>query len=154
LQELDIGFSETLQTLPNTFDQLTELRILLAGNGHLTTLPSSLFQCDKLEELQVYGNALKTLSADIGHLKKLRVLNIGRNQIDAVPETIGECKSLETFHAYENCLTTLPKGATALSKLVTLNVMANEKLPDIPREVRVLASATATANFFAVGGPN
>lgn len=154
LAEIDIGFSEILSELPDSFGKLSALKILKAGNGRLRSLPPSLFKCPKLEELYLYGNSLKEIHEDIGELRNLRVLNLGRNQITSLSESIGRCAVLETLHLYENCLSSLPKGVVRLENLQTLNVSSNEHLPVPPRDVRCLAAAKSTASFLATGVAN
>lgn len=154
LKELDIGYSEVLTELPDTFDRLESLRILLAGNGQVTSIPPSLFKCCNLVELHLYGNSLKDIGEDLGKLTNLQVLNVGRNQITRLPESIGKCTALETLHLYENCLSCLPEGVTQLTNLKTLNVLSNVDMPMPPQEVRRLAKATATATFLATGKVN
>lgn len=154
LIEIDIGYSELLTELPDTFDRLESLRVLLAGNGRLTSIPPSLFKCHSIEELYVYGNCLKDIGEGLGNLTRLRVLNVGRNQIAHLPESIGKCSTMETLHLYENCLSCLPKGITHLNNLKTINVLSNPDMPLLPHEVRRLAKATATATFLAAGKVN
>lgn len=148
LQELDVGFSEILEELPDAFSGCQSLQLVHAGNGRLNSLPPSLFRCEMLQELHVYGNSLKELSEELGNLVNLQVLNIGRNQITKVPDTIGKCSSLHTLHLYENCLADLPTGVTNLQNLKTLNVDSNAGMPDLPRSVRSKSGALASAEFY------
>lgn len=154
LTEIDVGFSEILTDLPDSFHKLPSLKVLKAGNGRLSSLPPSLFKCSKLEELYIYGNTLKEISEDLGNLVNLRVLNVGRNQIVSLPESIGRCAALDTLHVYENCLSSMPEGVTRLENLHTLNVNSNEALPVPPREIRCLAEAKSKAAFLVNGVTN
>lgn len=154
LVEVDIGYNELLTELPDTFDRLESLRVLLAGNGRLTSIPPSLFKCRTLEELYLYGNSLKDIGEGIGSLSNLHVLNVGRNQIARLPESIGKCSAMETLHLYENCLSCLPNGVTHLTNLKTLNILSNPEMPMLPQEVRRSAKATVTATFLAAGKVN
>ncbi len=149
LEELDIGFSELLEALPDEFQNMKFLRVLLAGNGRLRELPGSLFSCSNLEELFLYGNCLDALSADVGKLKNLRVLNLGRNQIRSLPKCLAECANLEKLLVYENCLSELPPGLDKITALAELNVMSNEAMPSLPRHVRAKACARETAAFLS-----
>lgn len=148
LTELDIGFSETLQTLPDKFDQLANLNVLHAGNNRLKELPISLFSCEQLKELQLYGNDLTFLDDQLSKLKRLHELNVGRNQIKKIPSTIGDCQHLRVLHCYENCLSSLPSSLVNIPKLQTLTVHGNN-LPVPPRDVRSQPGATALAKFYA-----
>lgn len=150
LVELDLGFSETLSTLPDAaFTPLQRLRILHIGNNRLSTLPRTLFDCAQLEQLHAYGNDLQTLPADIARLTKLQHLNVGRNQIVSLPEEIGKCAALHTLHLYENCLERLPKTIAQLPGLTILTAHANERLPVPPRNVRCAQGVRAAAEFYA-----
>ncbi|CAN8063434.1 unnamed protein product [Agarophyton chilense] len=151
LRELDIGFSETLEEIPDAFHGCHALRNLQAGNGLLKSIPSSVFRCENLEELHVYGNSIKEISDDIGCLRSLRVLNVGRNQISRLPESICNCASLESLYAYENCFASLPSDLFKLEKLKTLNVDFNAELPIPPRSVRCASGVKAIAAFHANG---
>lgn len=154
LTVLDVGFSEILTQLPDSFHKSVELRILKAGNGRLSSLPASLFKCIKLEELYLYGNCLKDIGEELQCLENLRILNLGRNQIVKLPLGLGKLTALEILHVYENCLSSLPPGVRSLGKLQTLNAQSNEALPIPPRDVRCLADAKATAAFLASGNVN
>lgn len=149
LEELDIGFSETLTTLPDSFAKLQSLRILLAGNGRLEKLPPSLFQCTALEEIHIYGNCLKEITSSIGSLSNLKVLSAGRNQITSISEDVGKCTKLTTLLFYENCLSRLPKGIASIESLEILNVDSNDDMPMLPRDIRCSADLKATATFYA-----
>jgi len=94
LEELDVGFSELLEELPDSFDATRALRVLRAGNNRVRDIPQTLYSCVNLEELHLYGNCLSNLSPDIGNLKRLAVLNVGRNQLDSLPAQLAECKDL------------------------------------------------------------
>lgn len=149
LTEVDIGFSELLMTLPDTFDNIPNLRILHMGNNRIEELPPSLYTCHQLEQLHVYGNCVKQLDVKLGSLTNLRILNVGRNQIKQLPDSLGECAKLEVLHAYENCLSRLPSSIVKLENLKTLNVHSNESMPVPPRQVRCLPGVKATAAFYA-----
>eukprot|EP00178_Gracilaria_changii_P027240 TRINITY_DN852_c0_g1_i1.p1 TRINITY_DN852_c0_g1~~TRINITY_DN852_c0_g1_i1.p1 ORF type:complete len:292 (-),score=38.32 TRINITY_DN852_c0_g1_i1:2469-3233(-) len=151
LQQLDIGFSETLEEIPDAFHGCHALKILQAGNGKLKSIPPSVFRCENLEELHVYGNSIKHISDEIGCLRSLRVLNAGRNQISKLPDSICTCASLEVLHVYENCLSALPSDLSKLEKLKTLNVDFNADLPTPPIPVRCASSVQAVAAFHANG---
>lgn len=149
LIEIDIGFSETLEQLPDAFDNSRSLKIIHAGNGKLNDLPPSLFQCEKITELHLYGNSIKSISKSVGNLRSLRLLNVGRNQISQLPSRLAECSLLEVLHAYENCLSSLPAGLAKLECLKTLNVASNSNMPAPPREVRHKEGVRAIAEFYS-----
>ncbi len=149
LEELDVGFGECLEELPNVFDQTPALRVLRAGNNRLNSIPITVYSCPNLEELHVYGNCITQLDSCIGKLKRLRVLNVGRNQLSSLPLQLAKCRNLERLRAYENSLVALPTGLDDISSLVELNLVANSELPVIPDDIRVEANARKIAAFLA-----
>lgn len=149
LEELDVGYGESLEFLPNVFSHTPALRVLRAGNNRLVEIPKSVFSCSNLEELHVFGNCISQLDTRIGKLERLRVLNVGRNQLSSLPVQLAECKSLERLRAYENNLSAVPPGLDDISSLVELNLVANDKLPAIPSKIRALATARSIAGFLA-----
>lgn len=148
LEELDVGFSESLASLPDAFGGLRRLRVVWAGNGRLEGLPESLFACGALEEIHAPGNALKEISKGVGRLKRLRVLNVGRNQIGRLPDELAECARLQKLFVYENSLTRLPKGMEKVEALEEL-VCGFNPMPELPKEVRAKACAREAAKFLA-----
>jgi internalin A len=148
LVELDVGFSERLETLPGSIGDCKALRVLHAGNGRIATLPSELFGCASLEELHLYGNSLAELPASIGKLRNLRVLSVGRNQLASLPSELALCTKLTTLHVYENNLSRFPASFANLPSLKIINAENNMDLLPVPREVRLQCSAPAVAAFY------
>eukprot|EP00172_Hildenbrandia_rubra_P003754 Plantae.Rhodophyta-Hildenbrandia_rubra.ctg6418.p1 GENE.Plantae.Rhodophyta-Hildenbrandia_rubra.ctg6418~~Plantae.Rhodophyta-Hildenbrandia_rubra.ctg6418.p1 ORF type:complete len:259 (-),score=48.52 Plantae.Rhodophyta-Hildenbrandia_rubra.ctg6418:217-993(-) len=149
LKELDVGYGETLETLPDTIGQLGMLEKLLVGNCRLQELPNGLFRCEALQEIHGYGNCLKEIPAGIGKLKSLTLLNIGRNQIDKLPDAVAQLPSLEKLFVYENNLERLPKQVGNLPQLKAVNVDGNTILPSLPKDVRRSGDAKQIAAFYA-----
>lgn len=149
LTELDIGFSETLTVLPDTFSHTPQLTILDAGNNRIESLPLSLFTCASLCQLNVYGNCLKSIPEQVGNLTQLKAINVGRNQLCQLPSQLGQCTQLTTIHAYENSLESIPSSIAQLPNLQVFTVHANPKLPIAPRDVRAKPGAQAEAEFYA-----
>lgn len=147
LEVLDIGFSDSLTTLPDAFDATPKLRVLRAGNNLIEQVPATLYTCANLDELQLYGNCLKTLHSDIGKLTRLRLLNVGRNQLSQLPATLAECRNLQCLRVYENCISSLPPGISDIATLTELGVAGNQSLPPLPLHVRSAACAKTTAAF-------
>uniref|UniRef100_A0A7S0G5C0 Uncharacterized protein n=1 Tax=Rhodosorus marinus TaxID=101924 RepID=A0A7S0G5C0_9RHOD len=148
LTYLDIGYGNTLSTLPESIGECESLKELWAGNNRIRSFPSALCNCKKLEVLQVYGNDLKEIPSEIGDLKALRVLNIGRNQITHIPERLGECQNLTELQAYENDLRTIPISVANLPKIKVGNCYGNPKLGLPPRE-KVREGVGATLRYYS-----
>lgn len=149
VEVLDVGFSEELVDLPPSLGSCRSLKVLLAGNGRLSSLPCELFSCSNLEELHIYGNSLAEIPGAIGKLSKLQVLSAGRNQIRSLPQELSQCSALQALHIYENELTSLPAGIEKLSGLRVLNADNNLGLPPVPRDVRLRCSPQQIAAFYA-----
>eukprot|EP00187_Rhodella_violacea_P017305 CAMPEP_0184722892 /NCGR_PEP_ID=MMETSP0314-20130426/23612_1 /TAXON_ID=38298 /ORGANISM="Rhodella maculata, Strain CCMP 736" /LENGTH=284 /DNA_ID=CAMNT_0027187581 /DNA_START=55 /DNA_END=907 /DNA_ORIENTATION=+ len=135
LRILDVGFGETLKSIPDSVGDLASLEKLFVGNNKLQSLPSSVTKLSKLQELHAYGNNFKELPDSIGSLHSLRLLNVGRNQIQSLPESIGELRALESLFVYENTLSRLPASVTKLASLTAINVLNNFDMPMPPQDV-------------------
>jgi len=70
LEELDIGRS-SLETLPEGFARLRNLRKLLLEFADLKDFPRALLALPDLAEVNLYGNALCELPPDIGQMTAL-----------------------------------------------------------------------------------
>ncbi|XP_051900678.1 leucine-rich repeat and calponin homology domain-containing protein 4-like isoform X2 [Pristis pectinata] len=66
------------------------LKVLIASNNKLTSLPSDIGCFRQLRELDVSCNEIQSLPPQIGNLESLRDLNVRRNQLDRLPEEIAE----------------------------------------------------------------
>ncbi|XP_069071755.1 leucine-rich repeat and calponin homology domain-containing protein 4 isoform X3 [Pleurodeles waltl] len=66
------------------------LKVLVASNNKLTSLPENIGTLSHLRQLDVSSNELQVLPAQMGVLESLRDLNIRRNQITVLPEELAE----------------------------------------------------------------
>lgn len=66
------------------------LKVLIASNNKLTSLPENIGTLSNLRQLDVSCNELQVLPAQMGVLESLRDLNIRRNQIAVLPEELAE----------------------------------------------------------------
>ncbi|XP_048476103.1 DISP complex protein LRCH3 isoform X3 [Rhincodon typus] len=66
------------------------LKVLIASNNKLTSLPEDIGSLSQLRELDVSCNDIHTLPSQIGNLESLRDLNIRRNQLITLPEELSE----------------------------------------------------------------
>eukprot|EP00871_Galdieria_phlegrea_P000018 jgi/Galph1/1016/GphlegSOOS_G5766.1 len=157
LKELDLGFTNTLEVLPEVFERMQKLKVgsdydilerIIKCHVRLRELPKSLCCLQSLEELHLYGNLLTTLPQDIGNLSSLRLLNIGRNNLDSVPSSIGSLSALEILYLYENDLRCLPSSIRYLSKIRALGLDGNRLLCSLPSNIKE-TDAKAVAAFYA-----
>jgi Leucine-rich repeat (LRR) protein len=114
--------------LPEELGLLSELRFLsVAGKLH-ATLPASLYQLTKLQELDLkaeYQSTLKaSLSDDIALLENLESLSMEGFLEGSLPETLGQLSKLEYLHLYQNQLSGgLPASITNLSQLSNIYIV-------------------------------
>ncbi|XP_012588714.1 PREDICTED: leucine-rich repeat and calponin homology domain-containing protein 3 isoform X2 [Condylura cristata] len=78
-----------LSTLPAHLCNLP-LKVLIAGNNKLVSLPEEIGHLRHLTELDVSCNEIQTIPSQIGNLEALRDLNIRRNHLVRLPEELAE----------------------------------------------------------------
>ncbi|CDQ77584.1 unnamed protein product [Oncorhynchus mykiss] len=78
-----------LSTLPSPVCSLP-LKVLIACNNKLVSLPEELGQLLQLTELDVSCNEIQTLPPQVGRLDSLRDLNIRRNHLARLPPELSE----------------------------------------------------------------
>ncbi|XP_042327791.1 LOW QUALITY PROTEIN: leucine-rich repeat and calponin homology domain-containing protein 4 [Sceloporus undulatus] len=78
-----------LTSLPSCLCRLP-LKVLIASNNKLVSLPEDIGALRSLRQLDVSSNELQSLPASMGGLESLRDLNIRRNQIAILPEELAE----------------------------------------------------------------
>ncbi|XP_029436044.1 leucine-rich repeat and calponin homology domain-containing protein 4 isoform X2 [Rhinatrema bivittatum] len=66
------------------------LKVLIASNNKLVSLPDNIGALKNLRQLDVSCNELQSLPAQLGKLESLRHLNLRRNQLMALPEELSE----------------------------------------------------------------
>ncbi|XP_036913521.1 leucine-rich repeat and calponin homology domain-containing protein 1 isoform X3 [Sturnira hondurensis] len=76
-----------LSTLPACLCALP-LRVLIASNNKLGSLPEEIGQLRQLMELDVSCNEITALPPQIGQLKSLRELNVRRNYLEVLPQEL------------------------------------------------------------------
>ncbi|CAM4641264.1 unnamed protein product, partial [Lepidochelys kempii] len=69
---------------------LLPLKVLVASNNKLASLPDETGSLSNLRQLDVSCNELQSLPASMGQLETLRDLNVRRNQLTALPEELSE----------------------------------------------------------------
>ncbi|XP_062993605.1 leucine-rich repeat and calponin homology domain-containing protein 4 isoform X2 [Elgaria multicarinata webbii] len=66
------------------------LKVLIASNNKLASLPDDIGSLGSLRQLDVSSNELQSLPASVGGLESLRDLNVRRNQISSLPAELAE----------------------------------------------------------------
>ncbi|XP_017901460.1 PREDICTED: leucine-rich repeat and calponin homology domain-containing protein 3 isoform X7 [Capra hircus] len=78
-----------LSTLPVHLCELP-LKVLIASNNKLVSLPEEIGHLRHLMELDVSCNEIQTIPSQIGNLEALRDLNVRRNHLVRLPEELAE----------------------------------------------------------------
>ncbi|KAG7386966.1 hypothetical protein PHYPSEUDO_014950 [Phytophthora pseudosyringae] len=87
-------------------------KLSLRGN-RLSTLPRSVLNLGKLQELDLSENALETLPANLGELQQLQELNVDGNRLTELPAALARCAKLKVLSARRNRLVGQSAGAKA-----------------------------------------
>ncbi|XP_060112294.1 leucine-rich repeat and calponin homology domain-containing protein 4 [Heteronotia binoei] len=88
-----------LTSLPACLCRLP-LKVLLASNNKLVSLPDDIGALHNLRQLDVSSNELQSLPLGLGGLESLRDLSIRRNQIDSLPEELAELPLVRLDFSY------------------------------------------------------
>lgn len=137
LEVLDLTNNQ-LSHLPDSFSQLTKLRIIFISNNCFTALPTILGCCSNLEMIGFKSNQITTVEAS-ALPKKLRWLILTDNKITALPEALGDCIHLQKLALAGNALTALPLSMKRLVNLQLIRLSANaltafpDQLLDLPK---------------------
>jgi hypothetical protein len=95
-------------SLPQSFGQLRQLKILVLNEVYTDTLPPIIQRLGSLETLSFAGNRIKEVPTWIGSLIKLKDLNFSCSTFKTLPDEVGNLENLEELDLSENCLDRLP----------------------------------------------
>ncbi|KAF4020835.1 hypothetical protein G4228_012754 [Cervus hanglu yarkandensis] len=95
-----------LSTLPVHLCDLP-LKVLIASNNKLVSLPEEIGHLRYLTELDVSCNEIQTIPSQIGNLEALRDLNVRRNHLVRLPEELAELPLIRLDFSC-NKITTIP----------------------------------------------
>ncbi|KAJ7324653.1 hypothetical protein JRQ81_017673 [Phrynocephalus forsythii] len=121
-----------LSTLPVHLCSLP-LKVLIASNNKLVSLPEEIGQLRHLMELDVSCNEMQTIPSQIGNLESLRDLNLRRNHLVHLPAELAE---LPLIHLDFSCnkITTIPFCYRNLRHLQTI-ILDNNPLQSPPAQI-------------------
>lgn len=136
-----------LNTLPEAFGSLKQLRIVFFNNNNFTEFPEVLAACPQLTMasfknnkisaiknnalaptlrwLTLTNNAIETLPPAIGKLPKLQKLMLAGNRLRSLPVELQRCQNLELIRLASNQLPELPAWLLALPRLSWLAYAGN-----------------------------
>lgn len=83
------------------------LKVLIASNNKLVSLPEEIGHLRHLTELDVSCNEIQTIPSQIGNLEALRDLNVRRNHLVRLPEELAELPLIRLDFSC-NKITTIP----------------------------------------------
>ncbi|XP_074013834.1 leucine-rich repeat and calponin homology domain-containing protein 1 [Numenius arquata] len=101
------------------------LKVLIASNNKLGSLPEEIGQLKQLMELDVSCNEITTLPQQIGQLKSLKELNVRRNYLEVLPQELVQLP-LVKFDFSCNKVLVIP---ICFRKMVQLQVLLLENNP-------------------------
>lgn len=109
------------------------LKVLIACNNKLVSLPEELGQLRHLTELDVSCNEIRTLPSQVGQLETLRDLNIRRNHLVQLPPELSELPLVRLDFSC-NKVTSIPVCYRRLTQLQSL-VLDNNPLQTPPAQI-------------------
>ncbi|XP_075794292.1 DISP complex protein LRCH3 isoform X2 [Pelodiscus sinensis] len=121
-----------LSTLPVHMCSLP-LKVLIASNNKLVSLPEEIGQLRHLTELDVSCNEIQTIPPQIGSLESLRDLNVRRNHLVHLPEELAELPLIRLDFSC-NKITTIPVCYRNLRHLQTIT-LDNNPLQSPPAQI-------------------
>uniref|UniRef100_A0A8C4X5T8 Leucine rich repeats and calponin homology domain containing 3 n=1 Tax=Erpetoichthys calabaricus TaxID=27687 RepID=A0A8C4X5T8_ERPCA len=131
LTYLNVGRNQ-LSTLPAAICCLP-LKVLIACNNKLVSLPEEIGRLQHLTELDVSCNEIQTLPTQMGQLEVLRDLNIRRNHVVRLPEELSELPLVRIDFSC-NKITSIPVCYRNLRHLQTIT-LENNPLQSPPAQV-------------------
>ncbi|KAM3616346.1 uncharacterized protein V6R79_016442 [Siganus canaliculatus] len=121
-----------LSVLPAVICSLP-LKVLIACNNKLVSLPEELGQLRHLTELDVSCNEIQTLPSQVGQLETLRDLNIRRNHLVRLPAELADLPLVRLDFSC-NKVTSIPVCYRQLTQLQTI-VLDNNPLQTPPAQI-------------------
>ncbi|XP_059935836.1 leucine-rich repeat and calponin homology domain-containing protein 1 [Mesoplodon densirostris] len=131
-------YHNCIRVIPEAITNLQMLTYLNLSRNQLSALPACLCGLP-LKVLIASNNKLGSLPEEIGQLKQLMELDVSCNEITALPQQIGQLKSLRELNVRRNYLKVLPQELVDLP-LVKFDFSCNKVLviPICFREMKQL----------------
>ncbi|XP_076974171.1 DISP complex protein LRCH3 isoform X7 [Tamandua tetradactyla] len=121
-----------LSTLPIHLCNLP-LKVLIASNNKLVSLPEEIGHLRHLTELDVSCNEIQTIPSQIGNLEALRDLNVRRNHLVRLPQELAELPLIKLDFSC-NKITTIPVCYRNLRHLQMI-ILDNNPLQSPPAQI-------------------
>lgn len=131
LTKIDLSFNN-ISIIPNEINIIEELLILKLRDNKLNKLPSELFQCIKINHLDIGNNILDgELNDNIGKLVDLQEIYLFSNKLTSIPSSFGNCILLRILQLQDNKITELPDIFHKFISIVSIN-LSNNKIASLP----------------------
>lgn len=143
-----------LDTLPDDFGKLKNLKILFLSNNLFEEVPTVLSHCPNLSMIGFRNNQISTLSEDALPLST-RWLILTDNALTSLPESMGKLRYLQKCMLSGNQLTHLPTSMKYCENLELLRIAVNAfiELPKMLLELPKLAWLAYGGNPFCKKHP-
>uniref|UniRef100_A0A2I3GNB6 Leucine rich repeats and calponin homology domain containing 3 n=1 Tax=Nomascus leucogenys TaxID=61853 RepID=A0A2I3GNB6_NOMLE len=133
LENLNL-YQNCIRYIPEAILNLQALTFLNISRNQLSTLPVHLCNLP-LKVLIASNNKLVSLPEEIGHLRHLMELDVSCNEIQTIPSQIGNLEALRDLNIRRNHLVHLPEQICIKGKIHIfkyLNIQACKIAPDLP----------------------
>jgi len=127
-------YKKKLSFLPESINNLTQLRELYIEKNLLSFLPKSIGDLKYLTKLNLANNKISSIPEEICNLKNLTSLTLTKNKISSLPNSIGELSNLIYLNIVDNKITFLPESIGNLKHLRTLLIFTN-KVQSLPESI-------------------
>ena len=108
------GVETPIHTIPESINNLNDLRKLYLEWNNITQLPDSFTGLTALVQLYISNNQLTTLPNDFGNLDNLFILDLGYNQLNSLPNSFIDLNNISYLWLFNNQLTELPENFCSL----------------------------------------
>ncbi|WP_064967128.1 leucine-rich repeat domain-containing protein [Tenacibaculum ovolyticum] len=141
---ISLAGNNMVGTIPKEIGKLSKLIYLnLGGNSLSGGIPNEIGNLTSLNSLELHHNKLTgSIPKEIGKLSNLAGMHLGNNSLSGViPKELGNLTSLKSLYLYSNLLTgSIPKEIGQLSKLNSLSLNTNSLSGFIPKEIGNITS--------------
>ena len=132
-------YSSGIDTIPNSINDLSELKNLYLSSNPLTNIPESIGELDRLERFYIHTCQIQAVPESFGNLTNLKSIWIYNNQLSSLPESFGELENLEILKIANNNLDSLPYSFGYLHNLEELDIL-NNNLTSLPENFEELTN--------------
>lgn len=102
------GVNAPLDTLPENFGDLDDLRALYLEWNEIRIMPDSFENLTNLMSLYISNNKLINVIENIGNLTQLYNLDLGYNEILSIPDSFSNLTNLQYLWLFNNQIESLP----------------------------------------------